>query len=978
MRDVAKAADCRHVALQRPSLLAACVVAASFQWLAAGYREPDSEDTPCTDSRKEGCHGSVLLAVAASGKLLTKDVAQGRVAGQTADDPPNGSKKPTVDEMKMLEAMIFDEEDAEARGIARLFAGDLKAILDIPFMLGSMIILCMLIRVFTSAASGSPGAVYGEHQALSINVGHILTCAAEEAEIYAKVDSSDVIGKVPRGEDLLVDGEPVEHGGTLMVPVKPEGAVKLELFTTNRAANIQEGTTLVCIGDESHPADVYVSATTTRMLARKIRRGEKIVAAGKPEWVDGYMMLHIKPLGAVEADLFEILEAGAGEVPDGSAPAEEKAEDVPDTPEAVEIKERMKQLKKEKTRLMFEQASRKEHLTTVLKSIMDAEAELEGLTPPSEEEAQRKAEEAMRSMDSMAEKGVMSAILYAAPIMMQSKRIYSKLEERLQRTQESARKLATQEATNLMTDIQSLAGLTDLVVDQSVLDHLNAPSLAAIVASALAPAQLRILHFFSGTALVFSMTFMLMDVSVVAWDWQVPCLNKPEQINRGMKLQMIMNIWWKNSSTNAMYLWFFIDFFVHLFCFLIRWRVTKVVGTLLETINRPPPVQLVEHPMDALRLILEYYLSTGAESLVELDNVMDSWSLYFASWSVCFDTIWLIYAVDVVWNTPWIDCTAIGLLILRIRSMFFLMLFVVYVLQIVGFMLSQLFQSQAFSLAVLQGADKADTALQLGIPLFRILVQALVVRSSSDMIAIQLNIHQQERDNLQRRKEKLQRDLSDVEQKEESSKEAMEKLNIEKMALSERYADTAARAEEFLRVKQELLDSSQKFFDDIKKKTAEVAARAEQQYEEMQRDGIDTSEWTSGLASLQEQALSASDAAAAMGAQNVSMDGMMAYAQEASQAAQDVAASSGIPADMATLQAAQDAAAKAAQDAAASSGISADMVTLQAAQDAAATSGAAGFLQDAGAGAAGAASGFLGDTAKAASVDADVGSKSNQ
>jgi|OM-RGC.v1.028317953 hypothetical protein len=51
------------------------------------------------------------------------------------------------------------------------------------------------------------------------------------AEIYESPDSDKVIGHVHKGEKVEAAGEPTDHGGHDMLPIKPKGAVELDLFT---------------------------------------------------------------------------------------------------------------------------------------------------------------------------------------------------------------------------------------------------------------------------------------------------------------------------------------------------------------------------------------------------------------------------------------------------------------------------------------------------------------------------------------------------------------------------------------------------------------------------------------------------------------------------------------------------------------------------------------------------------------------------
>lgn len=358
-----------------------------------------------------------------------------------------------------------------------------------------------------------------------------------------------------------------------------------------------------------------------------------------------------------------------------------------------------------------------------------------------------------------------------------------------------------------------------------------------------------------------------------------------------MELKTVFEVWWKNASSSGIYCWFLVDFCVHTMCAFIRWRVVVSVGAVMEVIETPPPLQVVDHPLDALRLMFDFYLSTGAEALFQLDEVMASSVLYFASWSVCFDTCWLIYSVDIVWNTPWSMCDSIGLSILRIRSLLFLMLFLVYTIQVVGFVISQLFASSKFAMTCINVADKIDEVLELGIPVAKVLVHALVVRNSSDMLVIQLNMHQLERDQLQMRREYLQRELGEVDECDEKTTTEIERLNAERMGMSDQWKDKSQKQAEFLLMKQNIMKDSSKFIDEIKKKTAKASEEAATALEEIEKNSGDE---TAGLATddLEPGADLVASTSAGVADSDSTMGGLVQRLQSDLQAEQDTSTSS--------------------------------------------------------------------------------------
>merc|ERR1719247_265839 len=110
-------------------------------------------------------------------------------------------------------------------------------------------------------------------------------------------------------------------------------------------------------------------------------------------------MVPIRPRGAVELEFFNVEDTVLGaEIKEAekeglAAWVKEQME------EDVEVDAKLKELRGEKTKLMMEQAVRKQKMEKICMEMMNHEAELEGKLKPSPEEVALKADKIMQDVD---------------------------------------------------------------------------------------------------------------------------------------------------------------------------------------------------------------------------------------------------------------------------------------------------------------------------------------------------------------------------------------------------------------------------------------------------------------------------------------------------------------------------------------------------------------------------------------------------
>jgi hypothetical protein len=523
--------------------------------------------------------------------------------------------------------------------------------------------------------------------------------------------------------------------------------------------------------------------------------------------------------------------------------------------------------------------------------MLEHEAEQLGKSGPTDEEIKKKSEVALRSANRTTERGVIMAVAYAAPLMTHSQRIYQSIETATQKCKQKGEALVLEEAKQLTKEVQNVMGFSDLSeVDFSAINEVDIPTVACIMASAFAPAQLNLLYAINKLFFICSLLFLLLDVVVLIFDWHTPCMGKPIDIPPRPSLAQIFNIWWADALDNHIYLWFLADAMVHLSCLLVRIPVIYNVKVQLDVLDRqqrhPREVFMQEGGEDdvrdtrtavkdlglVLKRLLEYYMTTGFATMQRLDRVLRSYWVFLANFSIVFDVFWIAYGTFLVWNTPWFACADVGIVILRLRSTIFLILLAFYLLQLSLFCMGQLMQSDSFSVQVIHVGDSIDEAMQLGLPLFKVIFHALVVRHSSDMIAIQVNIHRLEKQRLIQKRTARMAQLEELNRALESSDQLIDSLEYKNAMNSRAFKDHAAIQEEVNKMKEQYKEDSFKFSKKVAGRIVDATKKAEGKIEEWQHG-----EGPSLLTAIHGEGLTA---AASMMNHGDSLDNVFAGAQE--------------------------------------------------------------------------------------------------
>jgi len=474
--------------------------------------------------------------------------------------------------------------------------------------------------------------------------------------------------------------------------------------------------------------------------------------------------------------------------------------------------EKLSKLKKQKAKLLMHQVIEKQKLERVLKDIMQLEAEKnqEGDVDP--EAVKAKAQDALKAADLTMQRNMTTAVAYMMPMVVQSQRIYDTIDKRTKKAQEMIARAAVEEVKNLTKDMQDVFEVQDIKAQIfKSIGEIDTPSLATVVASAFAPAQLRALHLSNlvSTAVVF--LAVLVDAFVLFGDRGSSCNS---YVGTSDKIGMVD-------------LWYQVDLGISSFCFLVRYWTYLTLKPIVEDLNSPPAIELQDDPVKVLRSLLAYYLNTGSQAILKVDSVSGSYLYALSNWSVVFNLLWIGFAGDVVLNTPWKVCANVGMVVLRIRFILFLILIVPVLLNVVLFFAGRFLSGQGLQITLLNTANAADEGLGVGVPVCSVLVQAFFIRNKRDMINIQLKLLQMKKDEAEKRRLEAEAELKSLQGNEESSSAEVQKLQESLQQEAGKTPDDSLKEQEEHREK--VLGEAEQVFGLLNERAKKASAEAEEQ-----------------------------------------------------------------------------------------------------------------------------------------------------
>jgi len=539
--------------------------------------------------------------------------------------------------------------------------------------------------------------------------------------------------------------------------------------------------------------------------------------------------------------------------------------------------DQLKLLKKKKTRCVVQNMVDKNKLEKILEEILKLEAKIKEQEQPDEDTIKQKADDALRAADLAVDKTLLGGLAYLAPFLYQSGRIYDAIDKRRLATQEHVARMVLEETKNFTEDMQEIFEVRDIKTSIfKTIRSIDAPSLATIVASVCARPQIQLMFTFNLLDMIFAVIVLICDAIIIAADRGSD--NCHSFINGDKGTDMLIDRWTE------------IDCGIALFCVLVRYWVHSSCRSVLKELETPPDLSEVQDdPIRVMRLLLEFYLTTGTKAIMRYDNITSSFLFALTNWTVVLSMLLNGFAAYIVLDTPWHSCREPGLIFMRVRVIFFFILLVPYLLRVGAFFVGRYLTGQGMQLKLLQAADKADQAFASGVPVCTIMVQALLVRNKRDMISIQLQLIKTKKEIAEKKRGDAEKDLEKLVKDEDSIKKSYEET--ETAVKTEVAKSDEQLLQEQEQKKEEFVDGAEEVFVALNARAKKLSIDAQEQLKKFEEgeggEFLQAMSRGEGAEKLQELLAEAGQSAAKLAEEKLNSEEV----QQAIQAGKDAAAS---------------------------------------------------------------------------------------
>lgn len=365
--------------------------------------------------------------------------------------------------------------------------------------------------------------------------------------------------------------------------------------------------------------------------------------------------------------------------------------------------------------------------------------------------------------------------------LLQGDRVQRILDERVKTVREKIPQLITEELNAGLNDLTStLEGQLPGIGNVARMDDL--PALSLMIAGLAAPTQLGWLHSENTGRIGLSAALLGMDLIAIGAGWDMKCVT-----------------WIFGYRGSFLRPWLMVDAASLLFTVLVRVMAMSAVNktTAQMEMFQNAPLDLPPEPTMAFRMQLERQLLVGAQAMIQYDKIAQSPSFKVLDVLPAFDFIWQIGGIALLFDTPSQFCLAHTLMYWsRARGIIFLIGLLPAIISLALVIAKAAVVSRRACMAMLSAANTADKYLfPHGPAIVTLLVRAFLVRDTTDMQAMELQVMEFEKRIAHNERDRLKREY------EAAEAEAAE--HEEKYAAQEELVRTKSKEEEFLQQYQE-------------------------------------------------------------------------------------------------------------------------------------------------------------------------------
>eukprot|EP00928_Gymnodinium_smaydae_P094926 TRINITY_DN8062_c0_g2_i1.p1 TRINITY_DN8062_c0_g2~~TRINITY_DN8062_c0_g2_i1.p1 ORF type:complete len:647 (+),score=170.96 TRINITY_DN8062_c0_g2_i1:99-2039(+) len=434
------------------------------------------------------------------------------------------------------------------------------------------------------------------------------------------------------------------------------------------------------------------------------------------------------------------------------------------------VKAQLRRLKRERMQLLVQQATGKRKLEQTLEAIRELCIALEeeereaGAEDP--EKVHQEIEESVKGAEVMLNQGVLSAFAQAAPFVMQGKVLADTMEARIMTVQKKASEALAAEVREISSDVLGAMSIGDEAVRElRTLADTELPTVSVLIASVFAPAQLRLSASWKRGSLLYRGILTITSLAVILKDFYDKCAVHPPYVTiLGHDMGML-------------HFWFAVDAWIGGIVCLVYAYWLRTIDNVLMELDQPPRYEAADSPIQALRKLVEYYLSNGNKALLYYDRIAHSRTRWVVDGLLFTHFFMMSWGMLISFNTSWeSNCNKFRVAVLRMRIILFLVLFLPDLMSLgsmVGMILSN---TTTYYKSCLRSAKAIDDALALGFPFAGLITRAFLVRDSTDMVSLELRVQRSELDEIRLERLEREKELEAALRREERAKKNMEDI----------------------------------------------------------------------------------------------------------------------------------------------------------------------------------------------------------
>jgi hypothetical protein len=372
------------------------------------------------------------------------------------------------------------------------------------------------------------------------------------------------------------------------------------------------------------------------------------------------------------------------------------------------------------------------------------------------------ADKDLKDINDKIQNSLLVGFAHVMPFVMEGLRMKNAVDRSSERFKTKSLKIVGEEADLCKEEVLTALGYGAEVsaVSHDLKDSWM-PSAALLFAAYTAPGQVRIKHVFNLVGSIMSCVLAVLSLISAPMMFVRPCYE-------GTVMQHRLCAWFAIDGA-----WSIVDAMKGLI-------VYRRSSRLVEGLVVPPPIDHVGDSLEALRKLAEHHSTNGAKALEGLDSLGSSGTSIFSF--IC-SFLLAIVGADFAFNTGMDDCPGLGLvplLVLRLRVFLYLMLALPMVCLLP--LLAPGIVAGAGPGPLLSIATNLDETLQLGFPLFTLLVESLVIRNRKDFFEILTAQAQEKADGIERRRYAVEVALAKQKTEEEAVNAKLEGFYQEKEA----------------------------------------------------------------------------------------------------------------------------------------------------------------------------------------------------